>query len=114
MPDGYAKQQVAEFELFQLRQQLITATSAYEHRHDEMMRHSIAYQQQHLELSERVLSLERDNENYQHREGGLSQEAIVTPTYQAGHTCVSGVATRNHPAMPSRMSSGRTLTSCAT
>ena len=72
MPDGYVKEQVAEFELFQL--QPITATSAYEHRHDEMMRHSIAYQQQHLEPSERVMSLERDNKRCRQREGALSQD----------------------------------------
>ena len=47
MPVGYLIQQVAYFERFQLRQQLIIATSVYEQRQDEMMRHSIAYQHKH-------------------------------------------------------------------
>ena len=47
VPVGYLIQQVAYFERFQLRQQLIIATSVYEQRQDEMMRHSIAYQHKH-------------------------------------------------------------------
>ena len=65
VPDGYVRKQVTEKEMFQLRRQFIAESSAFKQKHDEMLRNSIAYQQQHLELAERMVRLERENE--QHR-----------------------------------------------
>ena len=74
MPDGYVRRQVAEKGMFQLRQQLLTASPAYEQKLDELMRSGLAYQQQHLELAERMMRLERENKQHRQREGSLRGE----------------------------------------